>query len=538
MMLSTLSTLTIFYQADGYEAHGSNNKYNVAPNGWSVELAATSNNQPTLASPTSAQEPDTKNHNSKLSMGDSSGGNDWTRGSEIANGPQKSDGLTVGFLSSDNQSPSSDALSATYADLNSLKAQLAALQQANNLSQQQQQAPRATSIDEYASPTNQQQHNYLDYPLASSQASIVHGSKTPLMNRFSMPSSDTLDRIDQLAVHESGHATSTSPAPSIRTVVSTSAPQIARPLVGANHASIWNPFIHQDEWLPLMTQQALLMSQGRQLPQHARAAINGYLPAMTTKSLPSPWMKAFGSKRRSYDPLAISDSQRAAKVNFDDLNTPDAMRFDHLAEQQHNRATTSKRDYFASLANLPMLFESASAPPAKHFGIKYHEEDSGSLDNLLAASKFSSGISHQTPSPSSYFAYNLPSQASSATATAYYPAYAGIGHHHHKLAAALHPRKGLDKSLGVPIVVGIGAALISFLIISNLFLSIPLFAMTLMQFMNGNSMLLPNNQPQPQPSQLTTPATPNAPLGRKRRAVDFDESDLEHRVKKAISYIF
>lgn len=207
------------------------------------------------------------------------------------------------------------------------------------------------------------------------------------------------------------------------------------------------------------------------------------------------------NKRRSYEPLIDIDSTRPSPINFDDsLETTKLSDLD-------NRLAPGRREYLASLANqLPPTHESPSylLKNAKLNGDYTREAVTPLIDNLFAGSKFS------------YPTYNQPAHY-----LYHYPASYSL--HPHKFGG----RKSLEKSLGLPILIGVGAGLISFLIISNLFLSIPLFAMTMMQLNGNNGIVIPpsnNNNSQP-------PNTPNAlAIGRKKRDISktyFEDALLE-----------
>jgi len=148
-------------------------------------------------------------------------------------------------------------------------------------------------------------------------------------------------------------------------------------------------------------------------------------------------------------------------------------------------------------------------------------------------------------------------------ATTYPSGHYNHGQHHIKTIAFAKPRHaGHEKGLITPVLVGIGAALISFLIISNLFLSIPLLAMTLFSFFNGNMMMMampngmgnnnnagPNNQPMGQPNNNSQQQGKR----RRRKRRDIDDPDwaqdmgheggqlephLEARILRAIEQLF
>lgn len=155
------------------------------------------------------------------------------------------------------------------------------------------------------------------------------------------------------------------------------------------------------------------------------------------------------------------------------------------------------RDDFAS----PRAYEGRQQAIEGRFRPKTTFEDQvdSMIENLMTSN------SHSLPSP-------------------FYPAYpAYIGHR-----IAVSPRKS-ERSLMTPILVGIGSALFSFLILSNIFLAFPLLAMAFMQFFNGNNMIIPHNQPfNGSGGQLVNP------VGRrkKRGAVEYH---FEPLVRRAMS---
>lgn len=153
------------------------------------------------------------------------------------------------------------------------------------------------------------------------------------------------------------------------------------------------------------------------------------------------------------------------------------------------------------------------------------EEDSQQLDNLLNPS---------WPGVGQYGADNMMTgsklhHVSYQMHPGYYaPAYSQM---------MSHKRFGVEKSLTVPILVGIGAALISFLIISNLFLTIPLFAMTLLQLLDGGMMVMPNNNNQ---NSIPSSSNNNSPFNQlpsgKRRKREVQVTEPEIRLQKAIEF--
>lgn len=84
-------------------------------------------------------------------------------------------------------------------------------------------------------------------------------------------------------------------------------------------------------------------------------------------------------------------------------------------------------------------------------------------------------------------------------------------------------KKSSLEKVGFSVLIGSIAALISFLIISNIFLSIPLFAITIMQLLQPNQ----NNQIIPIPNTNTQQVIPNSGKRRKR---DLDQSSMAYNV--------
>lgn len=149
----------------------------------------------------------------------------------------------------------------------------------------------------------------------------------------------------------------------------------------------------------------------------------------------------------------------ANKVSNNDLD---------IAAERSDR----KDPYLASFSSAPAFYDIGHSVPTEGRSSKLIGDESH-IDQFFAAS-----------SPRYSSSYMMPLHYAS------YPEPFA-----HKLAVR---HGGLEKSVLLPILIGIGAALISFLIISNLFLSIPLLAMTLFSFFNTNQMMtMPNFMPQP-----------------------------------------
>lgn len=219
------------------------------------------------------------------------------------------------------------------------------------------------------------------------------------------------------------------------------------------------------------------------------------------------------TKRRSLDSqTSLNDFNgeivsRMAKVKFDDSNN------DELSFGSQKSSKDSK-DY---LNTLPLIYDSlASSSKMEPNSVSGNQDSISSImDNLIAASKYS--MSHTMTPHHQYSPF---------PATYYYPATTA-----YKFGMA--PRKSIEKSLGYPILIGVGAALISFLILSNLFLSIPLFAMTLLQFLNGNNMLMPNGNNNPSNNNSNGQTS----SGRRKRR-DLKELELEEMITSAINQNF
>lgn len=240
-------------------------------------------------------------------------------------------------------------------------------------------------------------------------------------------------------------------------------------------------------------------------------------PQISTKS---PWLKSFTLKRRSYEHPTSESQQitpRIANVNFDDSVDVTRISRDQSDAQQDFQGSSSKglREYLTSYSTVPLVFDLPPSMEKKNMKIATTSEE----DHLGSYSDGIFAVAGKSPS----YTHSMPH-------------YYSPNHYTHNVA----PRKGLEKSLGLSILVGIGAALISFLIISNLFLSVPLFAMTLLQLLQGNN-VFPNMQPNnnnnnnmpPNNNQNGSGPTTN---GRKRR--DLHEIELEEKIRKAIDKIY
>lgn len=324
---------------------------------------------------------------------------------------------------------------------------------------------------------------------------------------------------------------------------------IINPNIAAPHQYITSSLFHQPGLAAPLPPAEVLNAISQNLVQ--RAGIirdNHILPILeqnpfrhnsfllrAPNSTKSPWFKSFATKRRSYE--QPSNEQQSNMPRIESVSFDDTVEVPRLSkEHQHVGNTNSRgiKEYLTSYTNLPLFIDTTPTMEKKNMK---GSSSMGEEDYIGSHSDGMFAVAGKTPS------YGL---------SHYYPAYP-YSHGHHIVA----PRKGLEKSLGLSILVGIGAALISFLIISNLFLSVPLFAMTLLQLLQGNNvfpnnmmpsnnMMPPNNNMMPpnnNNNQNTPPNNQNqngngqSTNGRKRR--DVYDVNLEKRVRKAIgiSYI-
>jgi hypothetical protein len=207
-----------------------------------------------------------------------------------------------------------------------------------------------------------------------------------------------------------------------------------------------------------------------------------------------------------------------------------APRQDHVADRDKPVAgDLVGSDYLGSLTS-PRQLSLAFVPSNRHhskwsttptdgrsskldFDYADHHQTAGSqpLDSHL----FASSYRHQhSTMPTIYLTSALPLTA---------PSHKSLSRHAHDKSSLIHP-----------ILVGVIAAVVSFLILSNLFLSIPLLAMTLFQLFNGasqmmmmfpsnggNQNMMPNgNNNQQIPSAPTNNQQPPANNGKRRRRRD------------------
>lgn len=205
-----------------------------------------------------------------------------------------------------------------------------------------------------------------------------------------------------------------------------------------------------------------------------------------------------GNKRRVKSPSGDIKASARSKDSNDSDNDLD--RIDSL----------SKDPYKASFSSPAAFYDVSSALEGRSSKLV---GDESHIDQFFTASpRYSAAASHMMPM--------------------YYAAYPNT--FGHKLSAR---HSGLEKSVLIPILIGIGAALISFLIISNLFLSIPLLAMTLFSFFNTNQMMTMPHYTLPQPNNNNQPVQPTTNGKRRRRRdlnalrADLDLIDSLERLK-------
>lgn len=256
-----------------------------------------------------------------------------------------------------------------------------------------------------------------------------------------------------------------------------------------------------DDKLVSFPQQPIVVGQTRQKQSSFNKKSNS-INTNNNNIKSGAWLKPFSSKRRSYDPLIMNDGAQISKVKFDDGND-----FEPSLQQK----SFNNKDYYT---NIPSQIFYDSSPSQTSQSIIERDNINSIVDNLIASSRYS-GVTHHNPMPIYYSA-------------GFYP----TGHKY-----SFSSRKGLEKSIGYPVLIGIGAALISFLVLSNLFLTIPLLAMTLMQFLNGNNMIMPynnnNNNNNPTPNNPNNGNNGQTTVnGRKKR--DLRHIELEQKIHSAI----
>lgn len=208
---------------------------------------------------------------------------------------------------------------------------------------------------------------------------------------------------------------------------------------------------------------------------------------------------------------------RASKVR-DELfvDTIDRVnKFNYLTDRMGSQTSSDNniaglKDHLVPYSTLPFYYVSS---PAEVRSSKLEDDHQSTLsDSIFANGRY--------PATSPAASHHLP---------VYYGASYPATMAHKGGMAARH-----EKALLTPILVGIVAALISFLVISNLFLSIPLFAITLWQLFNGGGMMLmpnnnqnmmPNNMPNTNPNQSGQPTN-----GKRRRRRDLDDLQSNERM--------
>lgn len=258
-----------------------------------------------------------------------------------------------------------------------------------------------------------------------------------------------------------------------------------------------------------------VISSFHQLPEK-RSQLRGPTTIIASPPRSSPWLKALAA-RIGRSPSSSSELQaddlnltpRSSKVTFDD----------HPGQLDTDSSTispSSKRDLSNSLqyaANLPLLYEAISqASESRNSRSPGATLDEDSLDDSLASSsRFHAYGHHHQVQPRIYAAFPAP----------------------YSLNYKSHPsssRKGVEKS----ILVGVGSALISFLILSNIFLSLPLLAMFLIHFISGTNIfpLYGNNNQTPNNGNQNNGQQPTA-NGRKKRSIEYEL--LSDQVTQAIS---
>lgn len=232
----------------------------------------------------------------------------------------------------------------------------------------------------------------------------------------------------------------------------------------------------------------------------------------------APWFKVLTSRIGRSPPTGSADNkaserqinQRATKVVFDE---PANQQLDY--DGASSSIGNGKHDNLGSYAALPLFYDtlgqSIEGRSSKFSSIS--DEDRFS-DSIASASRYSGLSSHFHPMPQHYYAA-LPAP---------YP----ISYKN----PALNSRKGVEKS----ILLGVGSALISFLILSNIFLSLPLLAITLMHLFTGANLFSPfnnnnnNNQPPNNNNNITPQPTAN---GRRKR--DLRDEMIAEQVIDAIN---
>lgn len=349
------------------------------------------------------------------------------------------------------------------------------------------------------------------YPFLQPQTQQHHYQA---INNFQDPAIDQLNRFGHL---------SSNPNPTPHHYITSN-------LLSHKPPSYLTHLSHADQMLTAISNDLIpragILKEASLLPKQFEQPPFGHNPFLLRPqiSTKSPWFKSFTAKRRSYEHPASDTQQitpRIASVNFDD--SVDVTRLSKEPEQQQHQlhqvpASKGFKEYLTPYQTVPLVFDLPPTMEKKNMKITSTSEE----DHLGSYSDGIFAVASKSPS----YAHTMPH---------YYSPYPYTHH--------VAPRKGLEKSLGLSILVGIGAALISFLIISNLFLSVPLFAMTLLQLLQGNN-IFPNMQPNNYNNNNNIPPNNNqnqngsgpSTNGRKRR--DLHALELEDRIKRAIDNVY
>lgn len=248
-----------------------------------------------------------------------------------------------------------------------------------------------------------------------------------------------------------------------------------------------------------------------QQQQHQQLQARGSHPSATVVAA------ANGSSARRRSSSQASSS--AASSYYDDAGFPTVFSGRHIMPKSlpgfDSDAADSFDAYFAHTArqmspSSPSVASMSleASEPRRYKSLHNGDVDSDSTAFIAAGpSPLGALIAGSEPAPIAVAARMMAS-GSHGLPIVYTSGYHHAPVAHHKLIAT---RKAHDKALVTPILAGVGAALVTFLLVSNFFLALPLFAMALGQFLNGNANLFnmfpngnnnnnPNNMPpQPQP---------------------------------------
>lgn len=233
----------------------------------------------------------------------------------------------------------------------------------------------------------------------------------------------------------------------------------------------------------------------------------------TLNSNPNFWSKFGRNKlvklKRSYehpilarvhfdDDPAIESTQASMMRQHEQLTNNDMISFNG-APDQHQAAI--RRDYVMvnSPHHLRSSFYAYAEPPSSSSHSLLSTDSSKHSSKFLLEDQSSSpliSLDH-SPYPMSSHNYHYQPSGMGAYSSHYglYPTIPLSNQHNYKLALAPHHQRKSEKSLAVPILVGIASALVSFLILTNVFLALPLLAMAFMQFFNRDQQMIipPNN---------------------------------------------